>query len=127
MAEANVAQPEVPPAEKLPDAPEVLACNAYPGDSLANKPVTEQPLEETPSGSYPGRRRRRKLTRFILLEFTAVAVLVPSAWVVLSHDLTNPILIKLMNIVTISAAAALAIIPIVMFAMAPTFLRDRRM
>jgi hypothetical protein len=32
-----------------------------------------------------------------------------------------------MNIVTISAAAALAIIPIVMFALAPAFSRDRRM
>jgi hypothetical protein len=137
MAEVNLAQQEIPPAEKLPDAPDILAgraClvtpppNASPNDvSLLTAKGRGCEFEESPNGPYLGRRRHRKLIRFILLEFMAVAVLVPSASVVLSHELTNATLVMLMNILTIAAAAAVATIPIVLFAIRPAFLRDRGM
>jgi hypothetical protein len=84
-------------------------------------------FEEAAAAPYLRQRRRRKIARFFLLEFMAIAVLVPSAGVVLSHDLTNKTLIALMNVLTISAAVAVALIPIMLFAIGPAFTRDRRM
>ena len=90
-------------------------------------PSEQFDFDEAAAAPYLRQRRRKKLARFFLLEFAAIAVLVPSAGVVLSHDLTNATLVTLMNILTISAAVAVAIIPIMVFAIGPAFTRDRRM
>lgn len=137
MAEANVAQSEILPAATLPDAPDMLARRARPVTPPPNAFPNEISLltangrgcgfNESPNGPYPGRRRRRRFARFFLLEFLAIAVFVPSAGVGLSHELGNPILVVLMNILTMAAAAAIAIIPIVLFAIGPAFSRERRM
>jgi hypothetical protein len=56
--------------------------------------------------------------RFVVLELIALCVLIPSGWLTLQRVLTDPGTLLLLNILTISAAAAVAIIPIVVFAIA---------
>jgi hypothetical protein len=61
--------------------------------------------------------------RFVVLELIALCVLIPSGWLTLARVLTDPSTVLLLNILTISAAAAVAIIPIVVFAIAPALSR----
>ncbi len=71
-------------------------------------------------------RRYQKFRRFILIEIVALIVLIPSAWLVLSRQLTSPALILVMNILTIAAAVTMAVVPIIVFALAPGFGRPER-
>ena len=67
--------------------------------------------------------RRGKFLRLMIAEAIALAVLLPSATLVLTRYLTDPTLILITNIVAISAAITAALIPIVLFAIAPTIPR----
>jgi hypothetical protein len=63
-------------------------------------------------------RRRSKLIGFIITEASAIGVLLLSGAFALSR-LADPTLALSLNIVTIAAAAAVAMIPIVFFAISP--------
>jgi hypothetical protein len=65
------------------------------------------------------RRRRSKMIGFIIAEASAICVLVLSGILALSLRLAYPSLAATMNILTIAAAAAVAMTPIVFFAVAP--------
>ena len=65
-------------------------------------------------------RRRTRLIGFLIAEGSAIAVLLLSAtYVLLSSRFNDSVLGMSANIVTIAAAAAAAIIPIIFFAIAP--------
>ena len=64
-------------------------------------------------------RRRSKMIGFIVAEASAIGLLFLAGIFAVSSWLTNPTLALSVNIVTIVAAAAVAIIPIVFFAVAP--------
>jgi hypothetical protein len=64
-------------------------------------------------------RRRSKVIGFIIAEASAIGLLFIVGSFAVSSQLTNPALALLVNIVTIAAAVAVAIIPIAFFAVAP--------
>jgi hypothetical protein len=69
------------------------------------------------------RPHRGKLLRFFLFEGLAALVLIPCAVLIFLRYLTDPTLIMVTNVVAIASAIALAIIPIVFFAIGPTLPR----
>jgi len=69
--------------------------------------------------------RRSKFVRLMVAEAAALAVLAPSATLVLTRYLTDPTLILITNIVAITAAITAAMIPIILFAIAPTIPRGQ--
>ena len=64
--------------------------------------------------------------RLMIAEAIALAVLIPSATLVLTRYLTDPTLILIINILAITAAITAAMIPIILFAIAPTIPRGDR-
>ena len=64
-------------------------------------------------------RRRNKVIGFIIAEGSAIGLLLLVGTLALSVRLSDSTLTLLINIVTIAAAAAVAIIPIIFFAIAP--------
>ena len=64
-------------------------------------------------------RRRSKLIGFIITEASAIGVLLLAGAFALSSRLADSTLALSVNIVTIAAAAAVAMIPIIFFAIAP--------
>jgi len=68
-------------------------------------------------------RRRSKLIGFIITEASAIGVLLLAGAFALSR-LANSTLALSVNIVTIAAAAAVAMIPIIFFAIAPILPRE---
>jgi hypothetical protein len=64
-------------------------------------------------------RRRSKVIGFIIAEASAIGLLFIVGSFAVSSQLTNSALALLVNIVTIAAAVAVAIIPIAFFAVAP--------
>ncbi len=64
-------------------------------------------------------RHRSKVIGFIIAEASAIGLLLLAGSFAVSFRLTDPTLALLVNSVTIIAAAAVAIIPIVFFAVAP--------
>ena len=71
-------------------------------------------------------RRRSKLIGFIIAEASAFGLLLISGAFALSLKPADPTLALSINLATIAAAAAVAIIPIVYFAIAPVLPRDER-
>jgi hypothetical protein len=71
------------------------------------------------------RRRRSKVIGFIIAEASAIGVLLLSGTFALSLRLADPALVLSMNIVTVAAAVAVAMIPIIFFAIAPTLPRRK--
>ena len=71
-------------------------------------------------------RRRSKLIGFIIAEAVAIGLLVIAGTFALSLKPADPNLALSINIATIAAAAAVAIIPIIFFAIAPVLPRDDR-
>ena len=72
------------------------------------------------------RQRRSKFIAFFVFEALAVGILLPAGGFALSLRFANPTLALSMNILTIAAAAAVAIIPIAFFAIAPVLPRGER-
>jgi len=64
-------------------------------------------------------RHRNKVIGFIIAEASAIGLLLLAGSFAVSFRLTDATLALLVNGVTIAAAAAVAIIPIVFFAVAP--------
>ena len=71
-------------------------------------------------------RRRSKVIGFIITETSAIAALLLAGIFAVSLKPADPTLILSINIVTIVAAAAVAIIPIAFFAIAPILPRTGR-
>lgn len=71
-------------------------------------------------------RRRSKLIGFIIAEAVAIGLLVVAGTFALSLKPADPNLAFSINIATIAAAAAVAIIPIIFFAIAPVLPPDDR-
>ena len=70
-------------------------------------------------------RRRSKLIGFIITEASAIGVLLLAGAFALSSRLADSTLALSVNIVTIAAAAAVAMIPIIFFAIAPILPRRK--
>ena len=77
-------------------------------------------------GARLNKPRRGKFLRFMIAEAVALAALIPSATLVLTRYLTDPTLIMVTNIEAITAAITAAIIPNIVFAIAPTIPRGDR-
>ena len=71
-------------------------------------------------------RRRSKLINFLIAEASAIGLLLLLGAIALSLKPTDPTLAWSINIVTIVAAAAVALIPILFFAIAPILPREER-
>ena len=69
-------------------------------------------------------RRRNKVIGFLIAEASAIGLLLLVGSLALSVRLSNSTLTLLINTVTIVAAAAVAIIPIAFFAVAPVLPRS---
>ena len=86
----------------------------------------EMPFSDTESYAQKG-RRSNKFTRFIFCESVTLAVFLPLAILGFCRVFSDPILVLLINILTIAAAVTAALIPILFFALAPTLPRDESM
>jgi hypothetical protein len=71
-------------------------------------------------------RRRSKLIGFLIAETSAIGALILAGIFAVSLKPTDPTLILSINIVTIVAAVAVAIIPIAFFAIRPILPRGER-
>lgn len=71
-------------------------------------------------------RCRGKFIAFMISEASALGVLLPSLGFGLLRRFSNPTLALSMNVLTIAAAAAVAIIPIIFYATARTIPRSER-
>jgi hypothetical protein len=90
------------------------------------QPVFDQVEDEPESRPQVRGHRRRKLTRFIFIEGIAVGVLVPTAILALTHYFTDPVMVWIMNGLTITGALVAGIVPILFFAISPTLPRIER-
>jgi hypothetical protein len=70
--------------------------------------------------SFIERRRNEKMRRFMICEGVAIGILLPLMILGLTLDTPNVALRWILNILTISAAVAAALIPILFFALTPT-------
>lgn len=71
-------------------------------------------------------RLSRKWARFVIVEGISLAVLLPTAYLALSHSFSDPIMVFVLNALTIAAAAASGAVPIMFFAIGPTLPRSER-
>jgi len=71
-------------------------------------------------------RRHNKVIGFLIAEASAIGLLLLVGSLALTVRLSDSTLTLLVNIVTIAAAVAVAIIPIIFFAMAPVLPRSDR-
>ena len=65
-------------------------------------------------------RRRAKFTAFVISESAALAILLPLLVLGTLRRFSDPALSTSLNVLTIAAAAAVAIIPILFYALTPT-------
>lgn len=79
-----------------------------------------QMFAESNETAISKRRRKAKMRRFLVCESVAVGVLLPLAILGLAHRPENVALLWIMNVFTIAAAVASALIPILFFAATPT-------
>ena len=70
--------------------------------------------------------RRSKLMGFIIAEVSAIGFLLVAGTFAVLFKKIDPTLALSINIATIAAAVAVAIIPIIFFAIAPVLPRDNR-
>jgi hypothetical protein len=71
-------------------------------------------------------RRRNKFVGFIITEAVAIGLLLVAGTFAVSLKPANPSVALSINIATIIAAAAVALIPIIYFAIAPVLPHDER-
>ena len=72
------------------------------------------------------RRRRSKLIGFIVAEASAVGLLLLAGTLVMSSHLADSTFVAVMNVLLIVAAAGVAVIPIIFFALPAVLPRGRR-
>lgn len=119
--------PVVPPGKPVsappPPRPIPVAKNpVQPAPMVATNPQADFFEAFTQSGetAISKRRRKAKVRRFIVYESIALGILLPLAFLGLTFRFENAVLHWTMNILTITAAFAAALIPILFFAAAPT-------
>jgi hypothetical protein len=71
------------------------------------------------------RRHRGKVIGFIIAEASAIGLLLPVGTIALFVRITDSTLALSINIATIAAAAAVALIPIIFFGIVPVIPRNR--
>jgi hypothetical protein len=71
------------------------------------------------------RRRRAKVIGFIIAESSAIGLLLLLGTIALLARFTDSTLTMSINVLTIAAAAAVALIPIIFFAVTPVIPRQR--
>ena len=71
-------------------------------------------------------RHRNKVVGFVIAEASAIGLLIITGAFAVSLKPADPTLAWSINLATIAAAAAVALIPIVYFAIAPVLPRDHR-
>jgi len=71
-------------------------------------------------------RHRNKVVGFVIAEASAIGLLIITGAFAVSLKPADPTLAWSINIATIAAAAAVALIPIIYFAIAPVLPRDDR-
>jgi hypothetical protein len=71
-------------------------------------------------------QRRSKMMGFIIAEASAIGSLLLIGSIALSFKPADPVLLVSINILTITAAVAVAVIPIAFFAVAPVLPRSGR-
>jgi hypothetical protein len=106
----------------LPPRPD---CNRLiAGDGLSPIRTSRGSFIPTTAANVP--RRRNKVFGFIIAEGSAIGLLLVTGALALSLKPADPTLAWSINLVTIAAAAAVAIIPILFFAIAPVLPRADR-
>jgi hypothetical protein len=134
----------MPRPENVPVAPPAKPVSRPPPPKpipVAKRPVQPvPPVRENPPAMVPAnpqadffevfaqsgetaiskRRRKAKVRRFIVYETIALGILLPLAFLGLTFRAENAVLHWTMNILTIAAAFAAALIPILFFAATPT-------
>jgi hypothetical protein len=63
--------------------------------------------------------RRRKLIRFLIAEASAIAIFFLAGGTALAFKPTDPAILLSIDIITVAAASAVAILPILFFAIRP--------
>jgi hypothetical protein len=108
-----------PMAAKPVQAPPI---SRTPGPAPVSNPQTDffEAFAQNNEYSVSKRRHKAKMRRFIFCEGIAVGVLLPLAILGIIFHPQNAALHWIMNILTISAAVAAALIPIIFFAATPT-------
>jgi hypothetical protein len=108
---ARPVQPPAPPLKPKPAAP----------SAVVNRQADFFEMFEEDGYSAAARRRKQmKLRRFIACEAAVLAVLLPLVILGLTLNVSSPALRWAMNIFTIAAAVAAAIVPIMFYAFTPT-------
>ena len=122
-------KPVLPPAPRKPAAPEMRPVQLKP------KPVAPKPAPPVASNSQSDfleifeengyelankRRKQMKFRRFVTCEAAALLVLLPLVILGLTLNISAPAVRWIMNLFTIAAAIAAAVIPIAFYAFTPT-------
>jgi hypothetical protein len=71
-------------------------------------------------------RRRSKLINFLIAEASAIAVFFLAGAIALAFKPTDPTILLSIDIITVAAASAVAILPILFFAIRPILPRGER-
>jgi hypothetical protein len=111
--------PTTPPKMARPLAAPAPPTRAHTLD-LSHQPDFFEMFAQNNDQTLLKRRRKMKMRRFIAYESIAVGVLLPLAFVGLTRQVTMPVLVWIVDILTIAAAVAAAVIPIAFFALTPT-------
>jgi hypothetical protein len=98
-----------------------LPTRTSPGDFIPTTGGKPSKIDMSDQNKKSGllRRRRSKVIGFIIIEASAISLLLLSGTFALSSRLADSTLALSVNIVTVAAAAAVAMIPIIFFAIAP--------
>jgi hypothetical protein len=125
--ESPVAQNAVPPLAKptaiaRPTRPAPGQIAETPRPAAVSNPQGEffKMFAQNDEATLSKRRRKAKMSRFIVCESAALAVLLPLVILGMSRRPDNVALVWIMDISTIASAVAAALIPIIFFAFAPT-------
>jgi len=120
-----IQMPVTPVVPVSPAALERTAAPAIPKRKPQLTVTTSQPdffelFAQNGDRTLAARRRKMKMRRFIVYESIAVAILLPLAILGIMQHPSNAILIWILNVSTIAAAFAAALIPILFYAATPT-------
>ena len=87
---------------------------------------THHPVLETNPPDQVSSRRRNKFVGFVIAETVALVVLLAAGTFVVSARPVDSTVVTALNVVMFAAAAGLAAIPILFFALAPILPRSKR-
>jgi hypothetical protein len=115
-------KPAPAPTQMRPVQPRPAAAPPRPVLSKVSNPQTDffEMFSENGYELAHRRRRQMKFRRFVACEGAALLVLLPLVILGLTLNISAPVLRWIMNILTIAAAMAAVVIPIVFYAFTPT-------